>query len=342
MINESQFNRQPYIFSPMFDTIKDTKDVRQQAKQLEAFMKAQKDHRKSGSMAELVVYVALCKAYLELSNKIAIGLLPRKPYPELNNTNWEVDAQLIIRGENFPIDVSNSIQHIMTDYEKVLKAQLVQEGGLANPVLVNRMSSKDVKQRYSMWDGAVCDLTRLILLDDQENDCRGAAQDFGVDKQIHWVPRLRIKGEEWDGGVYEVKIRQRVNGLPSTTNEDFAEANDQIPVEVLMKIRGLLRYLYIGTEYRQAENNDERLLALLLQKAYTYLLRRQGWVELEELFEYASKSLRGGRRVAFYKREEEFKGRIMQKFEFLKKCGFLRRRKSRYIVDDAVHPMHYF
>ena len=341
IVKKSRFNKQPYIFRPMFDTIRDTEDVRHQAERLDAFMKVQKDRRKSGSMAELVVYVALCKAYLELRENIVIRLLPRKQYPELNNTDWEVDAQLIIRGENFPIDVSNSIQHIMTDYGKVQRAQEVHEGGLANPVLVNRMSSKDVKRRYSMWNGGVCDLTHLILLDDQEIDCREVTRDFGVDKQIHWVPPLRIAGEEWDGRVYDMKIRERVDGRLSTTYEDFAAASDQIPEEVLTKIRGLVRSLYIGTEYRQAESEDERLLALLLQSAYAYLLRCRGWVELEEPYEYASKTLRGGRRVAFYKREDEFKDRIAQKFEFLKTCGFLRRRKSRYVVDDAVHPMQF-
>lgn len=305
-------------------------------------MEVQREKRQSGSLAEMVVYVALCKTYLELRDYITIQLLPRKSYPELNNIDWEVDSQLIIQGENYPIDVSNSLQHIMVGYEKVKKAERASETGRSNPVLISRMSSKDVKTQYLSWNGGVCDLTRLLILDEDDSVCREAAQHFRLDDMIYWIPPLRIAGEEWDGTIYDQRIRLRPRGLPSVTHEDFAGASSQIPENVLLKVRGLVRSLYVGTEYRRAENVAERIVALLVQRAYAYLLRSQQWVESRTLIEYSERGLGPSHRSIFNERKESFVNSFTQKLDFYKEIRFLKRRGSRYAIDDAIHPMHYF
>lgn len=290
----------------------------------------------------MVVYVALCKTYVELQDNIHIQLLPRNSYPELNNTAWEVDAQLIIRGENYPIDVSNSVQHIMTGYEKVHRGMSVNDAGCSNPVLINRMSSKDVKEQYLLWNGGVCDLSRLLILDEENTDCRNAAQHFQLDDMIYWIPPLHISGEEWDGSVYDRKIRERHDGLPSVTHDDFAEASGQIPEDILFKIRGLVRFLYVATEYRNAENVDQRVLAVMVQRAYTYLLRSQNWVETQSLSEYAKQGLGASHRAVFNEKQEFFTNSLVAKLEFYNEIGFLKQRTSRFAIDDAIHPMQYF
>ncbi|MFQ5884005.1 MAG: hypothetical protein ACE5IO_02780 [Thermoplasmata archaeon] len=100
--------------------------------------------------------------------------------------------------------------------------------------------------------------------------------------------------------------------------------------------------MYVGTEYRHAENVDERIVALLVQRAYAYLLRSQQWVESRELIEYSEQGLGPSHQSIYNEREESFLDSFTEKLEFYKEVRFLRRRGSRYVIDDAIHPMHYF
>lgn len=242
----------------------------------------------SGLMAELVFYVALSRAYLDLRGEIQMQLWPKGSYPAANGIDWETDCQMVLRGENFPVDVSNSIQHMMTTYDKVQRAMQVKNAGLSNPVLINRMSSGDVKGLYMRWNSSVSDFGKLIILDNETTEVtRHSARALEMERFVNWVPPLEIGDTYLTGQSYDELIHERPRGIPRFGPEVFAEAAGQIPHEIVERARGLVEFLWVNGYYRQARTTEERISSLVFQWAFWYLLRSDTRVDVQTLFDYS-------------------------------------------------------
>ena len=304
------------------------------------FLAALSNDRTSGFMAELAAFVALCDTYLKHQGDTPALLLPKGRWNLFNYVDWEVDCQLVISGENRPIDVSNSIQHLMMNNPKIQDHTRWEAEGRLEPVLINRMSSKTVKELYVyQWDSMVCDVEKLVLLDeDSTHQVREAAERLEIDRFIYWIPRLPTNYGSMDGDTYnQVVSSERFQLHP----EDFAPTASQLPDRYRQKITGLFRLLHVNSLYRQAHTTKERVLAVLMQNIYNYLLRSTGGVQEETVLNEASARLSGGFAHAFRHDAPFFRREISEYVGYFHGIKFLRRYGGVLSVPDAVHPLTY-
>ncbi len=298
------------------------------------------DNRVSGLMAELSAYVALSDTYLQLRDRVPMSLLPKGRWELLNYVDWEVDCQLFLGGTNYAIDVSNSIQHTMVTYEKINQHMQWKDRGRLSPVLLNRMSSRVVKELYTQWNSLCCDVEELVVLDDSSTrTMREGAEFLGIADRIYWVPPLAVAGERLDGQSYDRLVKSG-DFIPHP--EVFAPAADTLPVDYMKKLRGLVRLLYINGLYRQAPHTKGRVTALLIQSAFNYLLRNPSGTDRETVLGYARGRLGRGFARAYRRNEEMHKDEFIDYMTYLNGLGFLRTYGDKISIADATHPLTYF
>ncbi len=248
---------------------------------------------------------------------------------------------VLMRGENFPIDVYNGTHYTMTNDDKVRTASRVHSHGHANPVLVARLSSKEVKTLYFQMNGVCVDQGKIVTLDTSDREVAGLARELGVLNSILIVPPITVKGSRMDGDTFNELVRTQVDGTYSLDFMDFAPATGQIPTNVLRKVTGALRLLYVSTEYRMARNGVAQAAAILLQRVFNVLLTHPKGIESEVLTDRQSKTvLRVVSRWSKTQADEAF-STFERMFWALEDIGFLRRRGSKVVSDGADHPHSY-
>jgi hypothetical protein len=176
------------------------------------------------------------------------------------------------------------------------------------------------------------------LKNETTEPAREAARELEAERFIAWVPPIKIAGRELTGQSYDRLIKQRVDGQPPITPQEFAEAADQIPKDFLRRVRGLVRLLWVNGYFRQAETTEDRVTSLLAQWAYSFIMRGEGWIEFTTAAEYAKEQIRNPFKTLLLAGEMAYNETLRRKLGILVDKGFLEERDSRFRVEDAVFP----
>ena len=306
------------------------------------FLQVLKSSKRSTFLAELVHYIAMCKVVEEMREaSLVVDALPKGQYPTMLRDPWEVDAMLLMRGEYFPADVYNGTHYTMSDDTKVQTAAKVHTRGHANPVLLSRLSSKDVKNSYFRMNGIVVDQGKILTLETEEDDFQDLARELRVHNVILKVPPVTVDGHRLDGDSYNTLLRREERGVRLLDVVNFASAADQIPDAILRKVRGALRLLYVGAEYRLARNATGRTAALILQRVLNRLLTHPDGIDTAQLTDRDSGTFRRVISGLPQTQKDKAVSAFERSFSELEEIGFLRTHGSKVVSDEADHPHTY-
>ncbi len=283
-----------------------------------------------------MVYISLCKILDENDDLFKSKLEPGGPR-KVNGLTYKMDAFIMLNGEDFAVEMKNWMDQTMLTHKEM--DGFLNNRGSMNPILINRFSSGDVKTYLLRNNGRAADLLKLNILDCHETKSAiEASRELEIIDMINWIPPIFIDGENWDGTTYKSKVK-------STPSKKFIEASDQVPEIIHKNIRGLIRLLFLATEYRRSmriernpsKRNNVLITKLLGQYAYEHLLYKSK-ASVIDMFDYAK-----GRIIGYYKEviesdKNKFLEFLKEELYNYKEYGFVRKHEDIYKVEDAIMP----
>jgi len=290
------------------------------------------DNRYSGFFAEAIVFLALCKAFSLYGGHIGMHILqPEQRW--IDGVAYKIEFPIAISGEVFVLEVKNNFMQLSPKSKAVQK--LLSLDPSLNPVLINRQSTVKLKSQIMRSNGRVVDLTRLLLL---QNEDSHVFSDLGIDHIVTFIQQLQVGGSEYNGITFKEKVQQ-------FQIKDLVQASVQVPTWVQAKINGLIVLLHLATRFRQARSllKGRKAIsmcsALLAQHAYSYLLGAQGQPrDFDDCFSYATSKIVGTLSRYVSKGQAIIKEDLLRRLEDLRAKQFLERRGSTFWVKDFGLP----
>jgi len=266
---------------------------------------------KSGLIANLAGYVALCKVYSELNGSIEqMEVHPENNFNMLFFTERTPDAMIRFPGEYNPVEVYNGADFLndrADKYDQLMDLSASDDHHIeSSPILINRRSEKDFKDKLLKRNVVVIDTDYILAYSDVHSRYEDALERLNVDSLTHEVPRFEaangdmIDGYDYDvseDGDHDYSDDERMNAL--TPPEDMISDVDNLPDDYLKRVRGGVQLQYVYTLYRRATNSTptRRAAALVMQETYNNILRantavdrdsalQDGWDDAEDQYNW--------------------------------------------------------
>jgi len=266
---------------------------------------------KSGLIANLTGYVALCKVYSELNGSIEqMEVHPENNFNMLFFTERTPDAMIRFPGEYNPVEVYNGADFLndrADKYDQLMDLSASDDHHIeSSPILINRRSEKDFKDKLLKRNVVVIDTDYILAYSDVHSRYEDALERLNVDSLTHEVPRFEaangdmIDGYDYDvseDGDHDYSDDERMNAL--TPPEDMISDVDNLPDDYLKRVRGGVQLQYVYTLYRRATNSTptRRAAALVMQETYNNILRantavdrdsalQDGWDDAEDQYNW--------------------------------------------------------
>jgi len=290
------------------------------------------DNRYSGFFAEAIIFLALCKAFSLYGSSIGMHILqPEQRW--IDGVAYKIEFPIAISGEVFAFEVKNNFMQLSPKSKSVQK--LLSLDPSLNPVLINRQSTVKLKSQIMRSNGRVVDLTRLLLLQNEDSD---VFSDLGIDHIVTFIQQLQIGGSNYNGTTFKERVQQ-------FEMNDLVQASVQVPTWVQAKVNGLIVLLHLATRFRQAKSflKGRKAIsmcsALLAQHAYSYLLGAQGQPrDFDDCFSYATSKIFGTLARYISKDQAIMKEELSRRLEDLRAKQFLERKGSTFWVKDFSLP----
>ena len=266
---------------------------------------------KSGLIANLSAYVALCKVYSELDGAIEqMELHPEDNFNMLFFTGRTPDAMIRFPGEYNPIEVYNGTDFLneRTDkYDQLMDLSDSEDYHIeSSPILINRRSEKEFKDELLERNVVVIDTDYILAYSDIHSRYEDAVKRLNVNSLVHEVPRFEaangdmIDGYDYDvseDGDHDYSDAERMDALRPP--EDMISDVDNLPDDYLKRVRGGVQLQYVYTLYRRATNSTStrRAATLVMQETYNNILRantavdrdtalQDGWDDAEDQYDW--------------------------------------------------------
>jgi len=332
---EKTVHNSPYLIDPSYPKI--DKVLKEAVKLNETFLKVQRSSKYSGRFNELLIYISLCKI-LDEHKEIFLYKLEPSGSRKFNGFTYKMDAFLILNGEFFAIEIKNKIDQTMITHKDL--NGILNERGDTNPILINRFASRDVKREFLKQNGRVADILKLNILDCEETEeAKEASRKLGIFDSINWVPYITIDGEEFDGSNYRSRISE-------INHNKLIEAADQVPKNIHATLRGLIRLIFMASEFRRILRVEKRpnkkidaiISKLLIQYSYEYLLSSKYPIDDRTLFEVSLRRITGHARKEIDSNREKAYSQLKEELYNLKEYGWVVKTGDKYIIRDAEIP----
>jgi len=266
---------------------------------------------KSGLIANLAGYVALCKVYSELEGAIQqMEVHPENNFNIIFFTERTPDAMVKFPGEYNPVEVYNGADFLNDRAKKY--GQLMDLSASdghhieSSPILINRRSEKEFKDELLERNVMVIDTDYIFTSFDTYSRYEDALKRLNVDSLVYELPRFEaangdmIDGYDYDvskDGTHDYSDEERTDAL--TPPEDMISDVDNLPDDYLERVRGGVQLQYVYTLYRRATNlsSTKRAAALVIQETYNNILRantavdrnsaiQDGWEDAEDQYNW--------------------------------------------------------
>jgi len=309
------------------------------------YLKAVETHSNrpySADFLEALIYMSLVKAKL-LHPQLDMTIYRPHDYIDwVNGHKYRFDDFFTLTTGNYGVQIRNSL-HMLFSTSTDLRTFL-QTTHVCRPVLINRLSSKELKTCLLRNKGRALDLKKAIICTrNNPTYDREPFHDLSISHVIQEVPHLlRLGNEEMNGTEFFTERKYE-----SFTFEELKNAADvNVPTRILEKIIGLIRLLYTSTlidlSVTNVRHKGESLLgAILTSASYNYLLASdKKRLHIDTLYSYSKSVIKPP--LSFYLQrigDGEAKNILIENLRTLASIKLLEEPGRReFQVTDATHP----
>jgi len=298
----------------------------------------------SADYLEVLIFLSLVKVKL---THPPLQIKIHRPHDYVNWINghkYAFDDFFTIATGNYGVQIRNSIHMFSPTTSDIQDFLEMAKKRIARPILISRMSSKDLKRFLLRQMGRAFDLKKsVICVENNPNFERKPFQELGITHIIQEVPHLiQIGGERLNGTEFF-----QTQKYEHYTFEELEKAADiNVPLRIIKKTTGLIRLLYISTlidiASQMITNKRESMIgAILTSASYNYILNSKGKkVYIDTLYTYSKPKIRPPLMFQLQKLgDKRSKHLLILNLRNLVEKGLLE-EPSRYEfrVTDAQHP----
>jgi len=303
-------------------------------------MHSQRSH--SADFLEALIFLSLVKVK-RLHPKLCMTIYrPHDQIDWLNGHEYRFDDFFSLTTGNYGVQIRNSLHMLFltsTDLQTFFQTTTV-----CRPVLVNRLSSKELKVFLLRNKGRALDMKKVVICTaDNPSYDKQPFIELEIDHVIKEVPHLLHIGNENLTGTEFFEERKYAE---YTFEELSIAAERNVPQFILEKTIGLVRVLHttnlVDLATISVRNKGEALIgAILTSASYNYLLAsNKRRIHVDSLYNYSKPFIRPPLR--FYLQrigDREAKNILVEHLRRLAQIKLLSEPKRfEFQITDATHP----
>jgi hypothetical protein len=298
-----------------------------------------------GDFFEAITYIALV-AIKQSYPSLQLSLLrPRDQIDKIDEQSYPFDDYITLRIGNYGVQVKNTMQMFTPTSIDIRDFLQVATSRVVRPILVNRISSKELKATMLSYRGRVVDSKTAYVC--TKGNAEFSADPFnllGIHGIIQELPELiRLRNEELNGTEF---FQSR--HYDTFTFEELANsASNNVPPRLMSKMKGLFACLsaswFVDIASMQLEHKAEAMIgAILATQAIDYLLRSDGQrVPISALVAHGESKIRPP--FSFHKARmtpTDLAALLLTRLQALEEMGFVKEEASQEfaIQQGLSHP----
>jgi hypothetical protein len=215
---------------------------------------------RSGNMANLATYIAICQVYTELKDDM-MEVRPEDDFRmTLYHTDRVPDAYIRFPNEHVPVEVYNGgdfVNDRNDKHDQLMDLKSTEDQDIeCNPMFVNRRSTMDYKEQMLNQNTVIIDTDLLFASESLYQDYQDAIDFFDLDSIVEVLPRLKAtNGDLIDGDDYDIQVNGDQGYSTSERNDvllppaEMTTDSNKLPDEFLRRVRGGIQLHYVCTHF---------------------------------------------------------------------------------------------